>query len=106
MKPAWQPVLLLGRNLALAAAGGALATPAGVPASWLTGGMIAVAIASLCGLSTRLPLRVFEAVMLVIGISLGNGITPRFLAEIGSWPLSLAGLAVSVVLCQVAVQTF
>jgi uncharacterized protein len=104
--PAWQSLPVLARNLALAAIGGTLATLAGVPASWLTGAMIAVSIASLCGLSTRLPLRLFEAVMLVIGISLGNGITPRFLAEIGSWPLSLAGLAVSVILCQVAVQTF
>jgi membrane AbrB-like protein len=88
------------------AIGGTLATLAGVPASWLTGGMIAVGIASLAGLNTRLPLRLFEGVMLMIGITLGNGITPRFLSEIGTWPLSLAGLAVSVVLCQVAVQIF
>jgi membrane AbrB-like protein len=104
--PAWQSVLRLVRNIGLAAVGGTLATLAGIPASWLTGGMIAVGIASLAGLNTRLPLRLLEVVMLMIGITLGNGITPGFLSEIGSWPLSLAGLAVSVVLCQISVQVF
>jgi len=57
-------------------------------------------------LNTRLPLRLFEAVMLLIGISLGQRHHAALPHEIGSWPLSLAGLAVSVVLCQIAVQIF
>ena len=93
-------------TLAIAVAGGAVATLLDMPASWLSGAMIATAAASLLGLDTRLPLKLIEVVMVLIGITLGAGVTPELIAGAGSWPLSLAGLALSVVLCQVAVQAF
>jgi membrane AbrB-like protein len=37
---------------------------------------------------------------------LGSGVTPDVLAGIAQWPISLAILAVNVVVCQICVQTF
>jgi membrane AbrB-like protein len=101
-----QRVIAVFRTLAIAWAGGAVATFLGMPASWLSGAMVATAAASLFRLDTRLPLTLIEVVMVLIGITLGAGVTPELIAGAGSWPLSLAGLAVSVVLCQIAVQAF
>ena len=83
-------------TLAIAAAGAAVAAVLDLPAAWLSGAMIAVTVASLVGLNTRLPARLFDAVMMLIGIVLGAGVTPDLVSRMSTWPLSLAGLLISV----------
>lgn len=98
--------LTLAGTIAIAAAGGGLATLAGMPASWLSGSMIAVTIASLAGLNTRPPVRLIEVVFLLIGAALGSGVTPELVRGVLAWPLSLAGLVVAIVACVVGVRAF
>jgi membrane AbrB-like protein len=92
--------------LAIALVGGAIADSLGLPAAWLSGAMIAVTAASLLGLNTRMPQRLFDAAILLLGIVLGAGVTPDLISHAPAWPVSLAGLLVSIAVIQFAVQTF
>jgi membrane AbrB-like protein len=96
----------LAATLLLALAGGALATFVGLPASWLSGAMIAVTAASLDRLDSRLPPWLIGFSFLLIGTALGAGLTPELLRSLGAWPFSLAMLVVSVVLVTLAVRAF
>jgi membrane AbrB-like protein len=98
--------LNLAATLFVACAGAALATFAGMPASWLSGAMIAVTIASLGRLDTRLPVPVVELGFLLIGTALGAGLTPELLRGLGAWPFSLAVLALTVVAVTWGVRSF
>ena len=98
--------LNLAGTILIAAAGGTLAALMNLPAAWLSGAMMAVTAASLAGLDTRLPLRLVDVVFLGIGITLGGGVTPEVVAGIVTWPISLAGLALSVAACIYAVRAF
>jgi hypothetical protein len=96
----------LAATIAIAALGGGVATLAGLPASWLSGAMITVTIATFAGLDTRLPVRLADVLFLLIGIALGSGVTPALVRGIAAWPISLAGLVLTVAACIVAVQLF
>jgi membrane AbrB-like protein len=98
------PIIL--RTLAIGLAGGTLAHFAGLPAAWLSGSVVAVTIASLAGLDTRMPVVLFDADLVLIGVLLGAGVTPDLVSRVETWPLSLAALLVSVVAIQVGVQAF
>jgi membrane AbrB-like protein len=82
--------------LAVGGAGGAVFHAAGLPAAWLSGAMVAVGATALAGLSARVPVRLRDAVYLLLGVSLGSGISPDVVGRVGAWPASLAGLAVTV----------
>lgn len=92
--------------LGIAFLGGALASWTGIPAAWFTGAMIATSIAAVSGLKARLPQRLFDAAMVLMGMMLGGGVTPEMVAGVGKWPLSLVCLAVAMVAVQSGVQLF
>ncbi|HMN84634.1 MAG TPA: AbrB family transcriptional regulator [Bauldia sp.] len=98
--------LRLAGTVVIGAAGGAVADWLGLPAAWMSGSMIAVTIASLAGLDTRLPLRLMNVVFLGIGIALGVGVTPEVVHGIVLWSVGLVGLGLSVVACVWVVQVF
>lgn len=89
--------LNLAATLLVAAAGAGLATLLALPASWLTGAMVAVTAASFGRLDTRLPVPLVEFSFLLIGIALGAGLTPELLRGLGAWPFSLAILLLTVI---------
>lgn len=93
-------------TLLVAFAGASLATTLGVPASWLSGAMIAVTAASFGRLDTRLPMPLAEFSFLLIGIALGAGLTPELLRSVGAWPLSLAALLLAVVAVTAGVRFY
>ena len=101
MAEAWTGPRLakLAATVIIAAIGGGLGALAGLPAAWLSGAMIATTAASLAGFDTRLPLRLVDVVFLVIGITLGAGVSPEVVAGVAAWPISLAGLFLSVGAC-------
>lgn len=68
----------------------------GVPAAWISGAMVAVAIWGAFGLTRPMPRPLAEAAMLVSGATMGAGITPEAVAAIGRYPASLAVLALAV----------
>ena len=87
----------LALALGLGGAGGAVAARLGLPAPWLAGSMMAVAAAVLAGLPLDLPASFRNAAFVLIGISMGAGVTPETLEQLRAWPVSLLLLALSVV---------
>jgi membrane AbrB-like protein len=104
--PPRDAAFIIVRTLAIAAAGGVVAWVAGMPAGWMSGAMIAVAACAIGGLRVHVPVRLLDAVFVVIGALLGTGITPDIVTRVGAWPLSLAGLILSVAAMALAVQLY
>ena len=95
--PSRQTVLHLGETLVVGTIGGAILTFAGMPAGWLSGAMIAVAIAALAGRPMGVPAPLARVVFVLIGISLGGAVTPETLKGISTWPLSVVLLCVGMI---------
>jgi membrane AbrB-like protein len=98
--------LTLARTLVIAWTGGFIANAIGMPAGWLSGAMIVSSVSAVAGLKVQVPARVADCVFVVLGTLLGAGVTPEIVSRIGSWPVSLAGLLLSVVAMVVAVQVY
>ena len=82
--------LALALTLAMAAAGGAVASWLDLPVAWLLGSAVVVSVASLAGHDTRLPVWLRDAVFIVLGIQAGAGVTPAVVDQLRLWPLSFA----------------
>lgn len=84
-------------TLVIAAAGGGVATLAGLPAGWLMGGALAVTIAAMAGAPILMPNGLRNVVFVLIGMSMGASVAPDSLSLLASWPISLAALALELV---------
>lgn len=91
------PRLALPAQLLVAGLGGLVFHALGLPAAWLSGAVVAVALWGALGFKASMPLSLVDAAMLVSGISLGAGVTPEGLAAMARYPLSLAILLVALV---------
>jgi membrane AbrB-like protein len=85
-------------TLAIAACGGGVAMLLGLPAGWLMGGALAVTIATLLGAPTSMPDWLKNVTFVLIGMSMGASVAPDSLSLLGNWPISLAALAVELVI--------
>ena len=92
--PSRRTLAQLGETLAIATAGGALFSYAGIPAGFLSGAMIFVALAALSGRPVTMPSPLARVVFVLIGISLGGAVTPETLRGVATWPLSVLLLCV------------
>jgi uncharacterized protein len=90
-----ETVVRLIETLFIGAIGGAALGLAKFPAGWLSGAIIAVAIAALARRPVRVPRILGQAANIVLGISLGASVTPDSVARMASWPASLAVLALA-----------
>jgi len=102
----WRAIFVLLRTAAIALAGGAILTFLDLPAAWLSGAVIAVGVAAVAGLDTRVPDPVVTGVMILLGASLGAGATPETVRQAAEWPLSLVFLVLTVFVVQIAAQAF
>lgn len=84
-------------TVAIAAAGGWLFHSAGLPAAWLSGGMVLVAVMTLAGVPTVMPGKIRDGLFVLLGISMGAGVRPEVVDRISEWPLSMALLLVAVI---------
>ena len=100
-----ETLLRLGETLIIGAIGGAALGLAKFPAGWLSGAIIAVAIAALARRPVRVPHILGQCANNVLGISLGASVTPDSVARMGTWPASLAMLALAMA-CGSAVVVF
>jgi membrane AbrB-like protein len=80
----------------LAAAGGGLFEALSMPAGWISGGILAVALSSFAGVETEVPRSIRPLIFLFLGIFAGSGARPETLEQIVTWPISFAILAVCV----------
>lgn len=81
-------------TLAIGTVGGAVAAFFGLPAGWLLGAAITVTLASLAGFDTSIPPRLRDLAFVVIGLSMGSGVSSETVAESARWPLSLVAVLV------------
>ena len=72
-------------GLGLAAAGGALATFAGIPLAWMLGALGATTAAALGGARVRVPAVLRTVMVAVLGTMLGSAFTPQVFADLGRW---------------------
>ena len=80
----------------VAAIGGFALDRVGVPAAWVSGATVSVAVATGLGFDLRLSPAIRDVVFVLLGISMGAGVTPDTIARLPHWPASLALLAVTV----------
>ena len=85
----------LAETLVYAAAGGLTLGTLGVPAGFLSGSILMVAIASLAGRPLLVPLLLMRVLVVLIGTSLGAVVTPATLQGMATYPLSIALLLVA-----------
>lgn len=83
--------------LAASAAGGLAALRLGLPAPFLVGGVVAVAIAAVAGLPVSVPSPLRNAAFVIIGMSVGSSVARDSLAAIAQWPVTMAALGISLV---------
>lgn len=84
--------------LGVACPAAAALAAAGMPAGALLGATAAVAAAALAGLGPTVPDLLRNLAFAIIGLSLGAGITGDILNDVARWPISLLGLALTIVL--------
>lgn len=94
-RPSFATVRRFAITFALSAAGGLLFQSLGMPAGWVSGGLLAVAIASLAGFDSDVPPPIRPPVYLVLGLYAGGGVSQQTLHQMQTWPLSFAILGVS-----------
>ena len=93
-------------TLAIAALGGGLFASLSLPAGWLSGAMVAVAVAAMAGVPVAHSTAFRDVVFVIFGSSLGAGVSAELIAQIGDWPLSVAAVVVNVAVVQLSCQLF
>lgn len=89
----WQSPLI---TLGIAALGAAVTYALSFPAPFLTGPAIAVTLAGLAGVRTKaLPQRLRDVVFVILGLTIGQGVTPDVFGAMRTWPVTLVALGVS-----------
>lgn len=87
----WPRALLA---LAIGAAGGWLASLAGMPLPWMIGAMLATTMAAVAGLPVALWHRLREGFVVVLGVMLGSSFTPAIAGQLPGWGVSILILVV------------
>jgi uncharacterized protein len=90
--------LLTLRTIAVSAAGGFVFNLIGLPAGWLMGGALSVAIAALLGLKVAMPPWLRNTTFVLTGVSMGASVARDSLALMAQWPVTLAALVLELIL--------
>lgn len=83
-------------------AGGAICLVAGLPAPWLSGAMIGIAVAIGFGLKPHMPDALRDIGLLFAGVVMGSAITPEMLQALGRYPGSLLILTLTTIAISIA----
>ena len=84
--------------ICISATGGALAQAAGMPAGWLIGGMVCVAIAALGGAPVAMPAWLRDVAFVLVGLVMGASVARDSLSLIVQWPVTMLALCIELVL--------
>src|ERR1700712_1715362 len=82
-------------TLGIGAAGGGLFLWANLPGGLISGAMIAVGIAAIAGRPLSVPPILTQAVLVLLGISLGSLVSQQLLHNMSAYPLTIALLALA-----------
>jgi len=86
------------QTLAISAAGGLVATALQLPAGWLMGGALAVAVAALSGVRVAMPGWLRDITFVLTGMSMGASVARDSLSLIVQWPITLLALVLELVI--------
>jgi membrane AbrB-like protein len=92
----------VGETLVFAAVGGLTFGLLGIPAGYLSGSILAVAIAAVSGRPMRMPPPMVRVLIVLIGTSLGAVVTPETLRGVTTYPLSIVVLVAATIVISVA----
>lgn len=92
----------VAETMVFAAAGGLTLGLLGMPAGYLSGSILAVAIASVAGRPMTVPPPMVRVLVVLIGISLGAVVTPETLRGIATYPVSIVVLVAATLTITVA----
>ena len=93
--PSRTKTLNVFETLAIGSAGGLLFLWAQLPGGLISGAMIAVGIAAIAGRPLTVPPILTQAVLVLLGISLGSLMSRQMLQHVGAYPLTIALLALA-----------
>lgn len=93
----WRALRRFAVTFGIAAAGGIGAQLLGLPAGWVAGGVLVVAVVSLAGLNTDVPWQLRPPVYFVVGVYAGGGVSQETLHQMQTWPASFAILGLSLI---------
>lgn len=82
-------------TLLVAGVGGLLFDLASFPAGWISGAMVFSATAALAGRDIGLPVNLLRVFFITLGLSIGAVATPKTVAGMAAWPLSIAGVTLA-----------
>ena len=82
-------------TLIIAALGGSLFNFVNFPAGWISGSMVFTATAALAGRPIGLPQNLLRVFFITLGISIGSVASPKTIAGMATWPLSIAGVTLA-----------
>lgn len=85
-------------TLLISAAGGGVAALLNLPAAWLMGGALLVAVAALSGVKVMLPNWLRDVAFTLTGLSMGASVARDSLALMVQWPVTLAALVLELIL--------
>lgn len=90
----WQAPVL---TIAVAVLGAVLFAALSFPAPYLTGPATMITLAGLAGMKIQSPpLLMRHAVFVILGLTIGQGVTPEVLDAMRTWPVTLTALAASI----------
>src|ERR1700750_2671968 len=82
-------------TLAIGTAGGLLFLWAHLPGGLISGAMATTGIAAICGRQLAVPPIITQAVLVVLGISLGSVVSRQLIAHVSAYPITIGLLALS-----------
>ncbi|MDX2314885.1 MAG: AbrB family transcriptional regulator [Gammaproteobacteria bacterium] len=91
-------LLRLTTALAIGTVGGALFFALNMPLAWMMGAMVLTTIAALSKVPLYVPGRLRSAMIAILGVLLGSTFTPEALDKVAEWPITLASLALYLLL--------
>ncbi len=90
-------LLRLTKALAIGTIGGALFFALKMPLAWMMGAMVLTTLAALFGVSLHVPGPLRAVMVAILGVLLGSTFTPEALDKVLEWPMTLASLALYLV---------
>jgi hypothetical protein len=104
--PSRRTLLETAETLAIALGGGLAFIFLGLPAALVSGSVVAVVTAALCGRPMKVPPPVARVGYVVIGVFLGAVVTPETLHGVATWPMSIALLLLASICMTLATMAY
>jgi membrane AbrB-like protein len=102
----WRRLFWAAVTLVLGTLGALLFSAIGVPAAFLSGPMVAVALCAVLRVPVDLPMPLRDVAFVVLGAILGTTMDQETVASLPEWPVSIAGLLIGLVALMTVVPRY